>query len=120
MALYTNFNQLNEYMKIGSAKDSCYICAKKAGATSQRDAYDTMRAFQGKIENQKIVSIRKSGIDACICMNCIKEIYDEHIAPTLVVEEVKELPKEEPKEEIKEEPKEEVKETKQTSSKKNK
>lgn len=108
MALYTNFNQLNEYMKVGSATDSCYICAKKAGATSGRDAYETMRAFQGKVENQKVVSIRKSGIDACICMDCIKEIYDEYIAPTLATEEVKE------------EPKEEIKETKTASNKKNK
>lgn len=108
MALYTNFNQLNEYMKVGSATDSCYICAKKAGATSRRDAYETMRAFQGKVENQKVVSIRKSGIDACICMDCIKEIYDEYIAPTLATEEVKE------------EPKEEIKETKPASNKKNK
>lgn len=85
MAIYTNYNKINEYMKLGSAKDSCYICAKKLGTNESRDAYEAMRALQGKMENKKIVTINKSGIDACICMDCIKDIYDEHIYPTLPV-----------------------------------
>lgn len=86
MALYQNFNKVNDYMKIGATKDSCYLCAKKLGANPDRDAYDTMRSLEGKVENKKVVVIRKSGIDACICMDCIKEIYDEHIAPDIIVE----------------------------------
>lgn len=90
MAIYTNFNQINEYMKIGSAKDSCWVCAKKMGVQNSRDAYETLRSLEGKVENQKVVVIRRSGIDTCICMDCIKTIYDEHISPTIVQEVVEE------------------------------
>lgn len=89
MAIYTNYNQINDYMKIASSKDSCWICAKKNGAKPGRDAYDTLRELEGKIENQPVIVIRRSGIDTCICMNCIKEVYDNHIAPTLPKEDIK-------------------------------
>lgn len=83
MAIYQNFNQINSYIKLASAKDFCYICAKKKGASHERDAYETMRELKGQIENQKVLYVNKSGIDVCICMDCLKEIYDQHIAPTL-------------------------------------
>lgn len=88
MALYTNFNQINEYMKIASSKDSCYVCAKKINATNKQDAYDIIKSLEGKIENQKVIVIRRSGIDTCICMDCIKDVYDNHIADTLITKEV--------------------------------
>lgn len=87
MAIYTNFNQINEYMKIGSSKDSCWICAKKMGVQGSRDAYDTLRSLEGKVENKKVIVIRRSGIDTCICMDCVKTIHDEHIAPTIIAKD---------------------------------
>lgn len=88
MAIYTNYNQINEYMKIASSKDSCWICAKKLGAQPGRDAYETLRKLEGAVENKPVIVIRRSGIDTCICMDCVKEIYDNHIAPTITKEEV--------------------------------
>lgn len=86
MAIYTNYNQINEYMKIASSKDSCWICAKKLGAQPGRDAYETLRTLEGAIENKPVIVIRRSGIDTCICMDCVKEVYDAHIAPNIVKE----------------------------------
>lgn len=83
MAIYTNYNQINDYMKIASSKDSCWICAKKIGAEPGRDAYETLRKLEGAIENKPVIVIRRSGIDTCICMDCVKEVYDNHIAPNL-------------------------------------
>lgn len=87
MAIYNNFNQINEYMKLGSGKDSCWICAKKITLSKANDAYEAMRGLEGKVENQKVIVIRRSGIDTCICMECIKTVYDEHIKPTIVIDE---------------------------------
>lgn len=115
MAIYQNVNLINDHIKIASRKDVCYICAKKKGATPNRDAYETMRELQGHIENKKAVFIRKSGIDTFICMDCIKNIYDEHIAPTLVQEVKAEAPAVETAAEVKSE---EVQETKKQSKKK--
>lgn len=119
MAIYTNYNQINDYMKIASAKDSCWICAKKRGTEPGRDAYDTLRELQGAIENKPVIIIRRSGIDTCICMDCVKEIYDEHIAPTLPKEEVKVDTTETPTEQVSE-PVEEPKEDKKPKTKKDK
>lgn len=88
MAIYTDYNTINEYMKMGSAKDSCYICAKKLGTTPKQDAYEIMRKLQGQMENKPMVITKKSGVDTCICMNCIKEIYDTHIAPTITTTDI--------------------------------
>lgn len=88
MAIYNNFNQINEYMKLGSGKDSCWICAKKITLSKANDAYEAMRSLEGKVENQKVIVIRRSGIDTCICMECIKTVYDEHIKHTVVDEEL--------------------------------
>lgn len=85
MAIYTNFNQINEYMKIASSKDSCWICAKKAGTNPNRDVYDVLRSLEGAIENKPVIVIRRSGIDTCICMDCVKDIYNTHVAPNEVV-----------------------------------
>lgn len=112
MAIYTNYNKINEYMKIGTAKDSCYICARKLGTDSSRDAYDAMRALEGKVENKKVITIRKSGIDACICMDCLKEIYDEHISPTILLEKATAPVIEDPAVTTEEEPKTKTKNTK--------
>lgn len=124
MAIYTNFNQINDYMKIASGKDSCWICAKKKGAQPGRDAYDTLRELEGAVENKPVIVIRRSGIDTCICMDCIKEVYDEHIAPTLKKEEVKneqpsqsEPTKEDTAKEPVETPVDDSKEEKKTTSK---
>lgn len=86
MAIF-NVTHVNDYMRIASAGDHCVICAKKACAADKSlDAYSAQRQLQGKIENKKVVIVRTSGVDQCICMDCIKDIYDEHIAPTLPVE----------------------------------
>lgn len=118
MAIYTNFNQINDYMKIASAKDSCWICAKKKGSQPGRDAYDTLRELEGAVENKPVIFIRRSGIDTCICMDCIKEVYDKHIAPTLK-QEVKDeqLSKSEPAKEPVETQADDSKEDKKQTSK---
>lgn len=90
MALYNNFGRISDNVKIATRMDTCYICAKKKGVSAKLDANETMQKMQGHIENQKALFFTRSGIDTVICMNCIKDIYDEHIAPTLPKEEVKE------------------------------
>lgn len=107
MAIYMNHNQINEYMKIGNAKDACYICAKKDSTIKRRDVYDILRSFEGKIENKKVIVVKRSGIDTCICMDCIEEVYNTHIKTTLPANET--IEEEIKKEEVK---KEEIKKTK--------
>lgn len=82
MAIY-NVTYVNDFMKIAGAGDHCTICAKKLCAEKKISAYDAQTELKGKLENKKAVIVRTSGIDQCICMDCIKDIYDEHVAPTL-------------------------------------
>lgn len=82
MAIY-GVTEINDYMKRGSALDYCTICAKKLCKDKGIGFYEAQEELKGKLENNKAVILRTSGVDQCICMNCIKDIYSEHVAPTL-------------------------------------
>lgn len=83
MGMYDGFQQINDHIKIASAGNFCVVCAKKLCAEKKISAYDAQAELKGKIENKKVLFVRTSGLDQCVCMDCIKNIYDEHIVPTL-------------------------------------
>ena len=82
MAIY-NVTHVNNYMKIAGANDVCTICAKKLCEKEKIGASEAKEKLRAHIENKEAVYLRTSGTDQCICMDCIKDIYDEHIAPML-------------------------------------
>lgn len=83
MAIF-NVSKINDYIKFAGAGEFCITCAKKKNAEDpNKDFYDIKRELTGKIENKMVLNIRTSGVDQCVCMDCIKEIYDKYIAPTL-------------------------------------
>jgi hypothetical protein len=86
MAIYNSVNKINDHVKIASAGNFCIVCAKKLCAEKKISAYDAERELKGRIDNKKVLFVRTSGVDQCVCMDCIKDIYDEHIAPTLPTE----------------------------------
>lgn len=77
----TNIEKINDYLKIGSARDVCIICTKKISSKQPQDYYDLINKLKGKLENKLVVKLTTSGVDHCICMDCIKEIHDKYIAP---------------------------------------
>jgi hypothetical protein len=82
MALF-NVTKVNDYIKIAGATDFCVICAKKLCAKEKISAEAARIKLSNSLENKKAIFVRTSGVDQCICMDCVKEIHDEHIAPTL-------------------------------------
>lgn len=86
MGMYNPVNQISDHIKIASAGNFCVVCAKKLCAEKKIGAYEAQAELKGKIENKKVLFVRTSGVDQCVCMDCIKDIYDEHIAPTLETE----------------------------------
>lgn len=79
MAIYNGVTAINDYLKIAGDSDYCTICAKKLCAEEKIGAYEAQAKLKGKIANKKAIFVRTSGLDQCICMNCVKDIYDEHV-----------------------------------------
>lgn len=75
----TNVEKINDYLKIGSAGDICIICLKKLSNKKIQDYYELKDKLKGKLENKLVVKLTTSGVDHCICMDCIKEIHDMYI-----------------------------------------
>ena len=81
------------YVKNGNSSDFCLLCAMEDSRKHPgKNYYDIKDELTGKLLNKKVVKLRIMGTPRCICMECIKKIYDEHIAPTLS-QEVKDLAK---------------------------
>lgn len=103
------------YVKIGTSSDICYCCQKDICEIERRDAYDVAHELRGRLENQFVFFIRRSGQDTCICFDCLKKISKE-----LIAEETTSITEEPTVDTVIQEPvkEEEVKETKKSSSKK--
>jgi hypothetical protein len=80
MAIYNGVTAINDFLKIAGDNDYCTICAKKLCAEKKIGAYEAQAELKGKIANKKAIFVRTSGVDQCICMDCVKAIHDEHIA----------------------------------------
>lgn len=65
------------YIKIATTNDICYCCHKDICMKERRDAFDVAHELRGKLENQLVFYIRKSGQDTCICFDCLKELANE-------------------------------------------
>lgn len=114
------------YIKIGTSSDVCYCCVKDTCAKEQRDAYDVTHELRGRIADQLVFYIRRSGVDTCICFDCFKKLYEDIVAKELPATNEAPVVDETPVVEaatdtVNEEPtKENTKETKKASSKKSK
>ena len=107
------------YVKIGTSSDVCYCCQKDICDVERRDAYDVAHELRGRLENQFVFFIRRSGQDTCICFDCLKNIANELTANDKdIKEEVNEIATTVTEEVTAETTTEEVKETKKASNKK--
>lgn len=77
------------YVKLGTSNDVCYCCHKDICEMERRDAYDVAHELRGRLDNQFVFYIRRSGQDTCICFDCLRNIANELTANTTeeIVEE---------------------------------
>lgn len=75
------------YVQYGNDSDFCLLCAMEDSRLHPgKNYYDTKQELTGQLLNKKVVKFRIMGTPRCICMDCIKKIYDKHIAPELSAE----------------------------------
>lgn len=77
---------INDYVKRGGRHDYCYICAKKKAKIVKKDASTVINSMKGHMENVPVLFFKKNGEETCICMDCMRELYEEHILPAIVKE----------------------------------
>ena len=76
-----NYQDLNNIIQIGNRDDYCYLCAKEINAKSEMDYNKQFNNLKGKLEAKKIVKIRRSGTEICICLDHIHQIAKENPLP---------------------------------------
>lgn len=87
MAIYQQFNHISEFEKIGSANDVCRPCAIRELEERQKNGeYDihfgeVENIKRGEYETKRMLYVRQSGIEICICEDCLKKAYDNLPVP---------------------------------------
>ena len=69
-----NSRNLGKDIKIAGITDYCYICARKLSENEKIPYTQAVIKSQGKLENKAVFHGTFSGVDRCICPNCIKDI----------------------------------------------
>lgn len=108
------------YVKLAGSQDFCYTCFKEKCNNERRNPADIMIEEQGKIADQFVFFIRRSGVDTCICFDCLKKISKDLLPEEVVTEEPIVIDSIEESDTVKEEvTKETAKESKKKDSKAN-
>lgn len=65
------------FIKIAGALDYCYTCCTKKCKEKDKHPSEVIAEETGKLRDQLVLYIRRSGVDTCICQNCLKELSNE-------------------------------------------
>lgn len=117
-----NFGLYNKpYIKLGTSNTVCYCCIKDECEATRRNAHDVTFEHLGKLENEMVFYIRRSGQDTCICFDCFKKLYEDIVAAEMpAVNDEKEIIEESVAEQVEENKSTNADEQKATAKKTNK
>ena len=94
MAIYQQLNHISEFEKIGSANDVCRPCAiRELEERQQKGEYslhigEVENANRGKYETKRMLYTRQSGLETCICEDCIRLAFSNLPVPRETEKEV--------------------------------
>lgn len=83
MAITQDVTRISPYIKLGSDRNFCVICAMKEYDKLNDEKnidsyYETQDSLKKKLVGKPMIYLHKRGFEQCICMDCVKEIAKEY------------------------------------------